>query len=74
MRSLIAPTENNSVLSWGMLTQGLVWSARTFLECDSGVTGLALADKILSFVTHHLDPSKMRGQAYDGASSMAGKT
>ena len=46
----------------------------SFLECDSGVTGEALADKILKFVTEHLDPIKMRGQAYDGASSMAGKT
>ncbi len=35
-----------------------------FLECDSG---LALADKILGFVTNHLDPSKMRL-----AGSMAG--
>ena len=46
----------------------------TFLECDSGITGEALADKMLSFITHHLDPSKMRGQAYDGASNMSGKT
>ena len=46
----------------------------TFLECDSGITGKALADKILGFVRNHLDPSKMRGQAYDGASNMSGKT
>ena len=46
----------------------------TFLECDSSVTGEALADKMLGFVTDHLDPSKMRGQAYDGASKMSGKT
>ena len=45
----------------------------TFLECDSGTTGEALADLILGFVTNHLDPSKMRGQAYDGASNMSGK-
>ena len=45
----------------------------TFLECDSGTTGEALADLILSFVTNHLDPLKMRGQAYDGASNMSGK-
>ena len=43
----------------------------TFLECDSATTSKALAD--LSFVTNHLDPSKMRGQAYDGASNMSGK-
>ena len=29
---------------------------------------------MLSFVSKHLDPSKMRGQAYDGASNMSGKT
>lgn len=46
----------------------------TFLECDSGVTGEALAVKMLSFVTDNFDPSKMRGQAYDGASNMSGKT
>ena len=46
----------------------------TFLECDSGITGKALADKMLGFVRNHLDPSKMYGQAYDGASNMSGKT
>ena len=46
----------------------------TFLECDSGVTGEALANKMLGFVSVHLDPSKLRGQAYDGASNMSGKT
>ena len=46
----------------------------TFLECDSGITGEALAEMILGFLTNHLDPSKMRGQAYDGASNMSGKT
>ena len=44
------------------------------VTCDSGVTGQALAEKLLSFFTDHLDPSKMRGQAYDGASNMSGKT
>ena len=43
----------------------------TFLECDSSVTGEALADKMLGFVTYHLDPSKMHGQAYDGASNVS---
>ena len=37
------------------------------------MTGEVLADLILDFVTNHLDPSKMRGQAYDGASNMSGK-
>ena len=44
----------------------------TFLECDSSITGKALADKMLGFVRNHLDPSKMHGQAYDGASNMSG--
>ena len=47
----------------------------TFLECDSGITGKALADMMISFIqTHGLDPTKLRGQAYDGAGNMAGKT
>ena len=46
----------------------------TFLECDSGTTSEVLADLILSFAANHFDPSKMRGQAYDGASNMSGKT
>ena len=46
----------------------------TFLECDSGITGKALADKMLGFIRNHLDPSKMRSQAYDGAINMSGKT
>ena len=29
---------------------------------------------MLGFVTNHLDPSQMRGQAYDGASNMSGRT
>ena len=39
----------------------------------SGLTGQALADKMMGFVSNNLDPSKMRGQAYDGASNMSGK-
>ena len=46
----------------------------TFLECDSGITGKALADKMLGFVRHHLNSSKLRSQAYDGASNMSGET
>ena len=41
---------------------------------DSGVTGEAIAHTIESAVLDcHLDPTKIRGQAYDGASSMSGK-
>ena len=45
----------------------------SFLECDSGLTGQALAYKMMGFVRNNLDPSKMCGQAYDGASNMSGK-
>ena len=43
-----------------------------FVECDSGISGHALADKMLSFInTHGLDPTKLCGQAYDGAGNMS---
>ena len=45
----------------------------TFLECESGITGKSLADKMLSFIRNHLYPLKIRSQAYDGASNMPGK-
>ena len=44
-----------------------------FVECDTGVTGRCLADKILGFLTKHdLHLKLLRGQEYDGAGSMAG--
>ena len=44
-----------------------------FIECDSGITGSALSQKIISFlVSLGLDLSKLRGQAYDGAGNMSG--
>ena len=47
----------------------------SFLECDSGITGQALAGKIVGFLRGSgLDPTRLRGQAYDGAGNMAGKT
>ena len=46
-----------------------------FVECDCGITGRALADKILTFLSSHgLDPFKLRGQAYDGSGNMSGST
>lgn len=45
----------------------------TFLECDDGISGQALADKMLNFLKQYLDPTKLRGQAYDGAGNMSGK-
>jgi len=45
-----------------------------FVECDSGVTGSAVAEKITGFIqSTGLDPNKLRGQANDGAGNMAGK-
>ena len=44
-----------------------------FIECDSGITGSALSQKIISFlVSLGLDLSKLRGHAYDGAGNMSG--
>ena len=50
-----------------------------FIECDCGITGRALANIILTFLSshgflssHRLDPSKLRGQAYHGAGNMSG--
>ena len=42
--------------------------------CDSGITGKALADRMLGLIRNHLDPSKMHCLAYDRASNMSGKT
>ena len=45
-----------------------------FFELDEGVTGAAVADAIETAIAEcHLDPTKLRGQAYDGASNMTGK-
>ena len=44
-----------------------------FFECDSGITGRALADKITGCLqAYGLDLSNLQGQAYDGADNMAG--
>ena len=46
-----------------------------FIECDTGISGHALAVKIIGFIqSNGLDPSMLRGQAYDGAGNMAEKT
>lgn len=46
-----------------------------FILCDTGVTGLALSEKILSWIADNgLDPGKPRGQCYDGAGNMSGRT
>ena len=45
------------------------------LECDNSITGRNLADKMFNFLhSQAVDLTKMCGQAYDGAGSMAGKT
>ena len=47
----------------------------SFLECDGGISGQALAEMMVDFLRKHgLDPTKLRGQAYDGAGNMSGKT
>ena len=44
-----------------------------FLECDTGITGRCLADKITTALQGYgLYLHKLRGQAYDGAGNMAG--
>ena len=45
----------------------------TFLNVTVA-SGKLLADKMLGFIRNHLAPSKMCGQANDGASNMSGKT
>ncbi len=45
-----------------------------FSECETGVTGQAIADRLLGhLVTWQLPASQLRGQTYDGAGAMAGK-
>ena len=52
------------------ITEDLV----TILECDSGITGKASADKMLWFHQKSLRPIKDARSAYDGASNMSGNT
>ena len=45
----------------------------SFLECDTGISGHSLAEKITTTLQYYgLDLMKLRGQAYDGAGNMAG--
>ena len=42
-----------------------------FLECDTGITGHSLADKIATTLQGcGLDLTKLRGKAYNGAGNM----
>uniref|UniRef100_A0A1X7SQ03 DUF4371 domain-containing protein n=1 Tax=Amphimedon queenslandica TaxID=400682 RepID=A0A1X7SQ03_AMPQE len=44
-----------------------------FFECDTRITGRALADKITAtLMDFYLNLSFLRGQGYDGAGNMAG--
>ena len=45
----------------------------TILECYDGISEEALTNKMLNFLTQHLDLTKLCGQAYDGAGNMSGK-
>ena len=52
-----------------------IWIFVSFIECDSGITGRALTDKILTFLTScGLDLLKLRGRAYNGAGNMSGSS
>ena len=43
-----------------------------FFECDTGITGCGLANKITSCLhSFNLDLSNLQGQVYDGAGNMA---
>ena len=43
-----------------------------FFECDTGITGQCLADKLIGCLqAYDLDLTKFRGQAYDGAGNVA---
>ena len=45
-----------------------------FILCDTGTTGAAIADKILTALKGYgLSLDNLRGQSYDGAGNMAGK-
>ena len=45
-----------------------------FSECVTGVTGEAIAERLLALLDRwKLPPSQMIGQTYDGAGAMAGK-
>ena len=45
-----------------------------FFELDEGVSGKAIAGKIEKAIADwHLDPFRLRGQAYDGAGNMLGQ-
>ena len=51
------------------------WRPCYFLECDGGITGQVLAEMMLEVLRKpRVDPMKLWGQAYDGASNMSGKT
>ena len=46
-----------------------------FVECDTGITGCALADKMTVVVrSQGLDLQNLCGQGYNGAGNMSGKT
>ena len=46
----------------------------SFIECDSDITGSAISNKIITFLSSNgLDLYKLRGQAYDGAGNMSGR-
>ena len=46
-----------------------------FIECNTGITGRSLADKVLGTIRGSgVNLSKLRDQTYDGARNMSGPT
>ncbi len=68
----VTDTSNKEQLS--LVVNGIVREdLLSFIECDTGVSGSALADKMLSCLNAcDVDPSMLRGQAYDGAVTCQG--
>ena len=75
MNALTAVTKNSCQYQLYMLpTKETHKSFIGFFELDEGVTGESIAAIVETALAEcHLDPSKMRGQAYDGISNMSGK-
>ena len=76
MNALIVVIKNSYLFQWGIYVANKEnqESFLGFFELNEGVTGEAIAALIESVLAEcHLDSIKMRGQAYDSASSMSGR-
>ena len=69
MNALTAVTKNSCHYQLDVANKEIHKFFIGFFELDEGVTGESIAAIIETPLAEcHLDPSKMRGQAYDGAS------